>query len=193
MDRAHELQKYWITACDAQRRVIFNQIITTGSLAEAQMIAEDYVPAEHHGSICITDESNNPVVDDAAGLPTFRAVAMPRSDKSTDDRNARIAELTEQLVRAWNLRLQAGEQRAISDLHNVVLERLTEADAAAIFVQAVQDEAGAAQRMQQLAAEAMRAECENDALKQIEQAEQRRAESANDNRIERASWAREYA
>lgn len=118
---------------------------------------------------------------------------MDRFPYTAEDRDARIAELTEQLVRAWNLRLQAGEQRAISDLHNVVLDRLTQADAAAIFVQAVQDEAGAAERMRTLAADAMRAECENDALKQIEQAEQRRAESERDNRIEQRVWNHFFA
>jgi hypothetical protein len=118
---------------------------------------------------------------------------MDRYPFHADDRDARVAELTEQLVRAWNLRLQAGEQRAISDLQNVVLDRLTEADAAAVFVQAVQDEAGAAQRMQQLAAEAMRAECENEALKQIEQAEQALAEGRDADRIARAIESREFA
>ena len=118
---------------------------------------------------------------------------MDRFPCTAEDRAARVAELTEQLLRAWNLRLQAGEQRAISDLHNVVLERLTEADAAAIFVQAVQDEAGAAERMRQLAAEAMRAECENDALKQIKQAEQRRAEAAQHARIEQRVWNEHFS
>lgn len=118
---------------------------------------------------------------------------MDRFPRTAEDRDARVAELTEQLLRAWNQRLQAGEQRAISDLHNVVLERLTEADAAAIFVQAVQDEVGAAQRMQALAAEAMRAECENDALKQIEAAEQRRAEAAQHARIEQRVWNDHFA
>ena len=118
---------------------------------------------------------------------------MDRYTPTEEDRDARVAELTEQLVRAWSLRLQAGEQRAISDLHNVVLDRLTQADAAAIFVLAVQDEAGAAQRMQQLAVDAMRAECENDALRQIEQAEQRRAESARENRIEQRVWNHFFA
>jgi hypothetical protein len=118
---------------------------------------------------------------------------MGRREFDSEDLDARVAELTEQLVRAWNLRLQAGEQRAISDLHNVVLDRLTQADAAAIFVQAVQDEAGAAERMQALAAEAMRAECENDALKQLEAAEQRRLESARDNRIEQRVWNHFFA
>jgi hypothetical protein len=118
---------------------------------------------------------------------------MGRREFDSEDFDARVAELTEQLVRAWNLRLQAGEQRAISDLQNVVLDRLTQADAAAIFVQAVQDEAGAAERMQALATEAMRAECENDALKQLEAAEQRRADSARDNRIEQRVWNHFFA
>jgi len=113
-----------------------------------------------------------------------------RREFDSEDFNARVAERTEQLVCAWNLRLQAGEQRAISDLHNVVLDRLTEADAAAIFVQAVQDEAGAAERMQALAAEAMRAECEKDALKQLEQAEKRRTDESLSERAMRWLWDR---
>lgn len=118
---------------------------------------------------------------------------MDRYPFHTDDRDARIAELTEQLVRAWNLRLQAGEQRAISDLRNVVLERLTEADAAAVFVQSVLDPAGAAARFTALAADAMRAECEHDALKQIEAAEQALAEGRDDDRIARAQADRVFA
>ena len=118
---------------------------------------------------------------------------MDRFPYDSNDHDARVAELTEQLVRAWNVRLQAGEQRAISDLHNVVLDRLTEADAAAVFVQSVLDEAGAAQRMQQLAAEAMRAECENEALKQIDAAEKRRAQAAQEVRIEQRVWEHYFA
>lgn len=97
MSNAQGLQKYWITACDEQRRVIFNKIITTGSVTEAQMIAESHVPAEHHGSICITDESDNPVVDDAAGLPTFHAMATLVRGYKSRDRNAHVVELTEHL------------------------------------------------------------------------------------------------
>lgn len=76
MSNTQGLQKYWTTACDEQRRVIFNKIITTGSLAEAQMIAESYVPAEHHGSICIADESNNPIIGDDTKLPALNAVSV---------------------------------------------------------------------------------------------------------------------
>jgi hypothetical protein len=118
---------------------------------------------------------------------------MDRFPRTAEDRDARVAELTEQLVRAWNLRLQAGEQRAISDLHNVVLDRLTQADAAAVMVQAVLDPVGAAACLTQLAGDAMRAECENDALKQIEQAEQRRADAAREQRIEQRVWEHFFA
>jgi hypothetical protein len=112
---------------------------------------------------------------------------------NSDDHDARVAELTEQLVRAWNVRLQAGEQRAISDLHNVVLDRLTQADAAAVMVQAMLDPVGAAACLTQLAADAMRAECENDALKQIEDAEKRRAQAAQEARIEQRVFERLFA
>ena len=113
---------------------------------------------------------------------------MGRREYDSEDFDARVAELTEQLVRAWNLRLQAGEQRAISDLHNVVLDRLTQADAAAVMVQAVLDPAGAAARFTQLTGDAMRAECEVDAIKQVEEAEQRRIDSERENRIEQRVW-----
>jgi hypothetical protein len=79
MSGAQQLQKFWITACDAQRRVIFSKVISTGSAAEAQIIAESYVPAEHHGSICITDESDNPAVDGESGLPKLHAFAVSLS------------------------------------------------------------------------------------------------------------------
>ena len=84
MSNTQGLQKYWITACDEQRRVIFNKIITTGSVAEARMIAENDVPAECHGSICITDESNNPIVNGETGLPTLRTVAVEVHDNAID-------------------------------------------------------------------------------------------------------------
>ena len=118
---------------------------------------------------------------------------MGRREYDTEDFDARVAELTEQLVRAWNLRLQASEQRAISDLHNVVLDRLTQADAAAVMVQAVLDPVGAAARFTQLAGDAMRAECENDALRQVEQAQQRREQAAQDARIEQRVRDRFFA
>lgn len=118
---------------------------------------------------------------------------MDRHPFHANDRDARVAELTEQQMRAWNLRLQAGEQRAISDLHNVVLDRLTEADAAAVFVQVATDTAGAAARLAALTAEAMRAECEHDALKQIEAAEQALAEGRTADRIARAIENRVFA
>ena len=118
---------------------------------------------------------------------------MGRREYDSEDFDARVAELTEQLVRAWNLRLQAGEQRAISDLHNVVLDRLTQTDAAAVMVQAVLDPAGAAARFTQLAGDAMRAECEVDAIKQVEAAEQRRAESAREQRIDQRVWDHFFA
>jgi hypothetical protein len=118
---------------------------------------------------------------------------MSRFPHTAEDRDARVAELTKQLVRAWSLRLQAGDKRAISDLHNTVLDRLTGADAAAVFVQSVLDPAGAAARFTDLAADAMRAECENDALKQIEAAEQRLAEAAQQDRIEQRVWNHFFA
>lgn len=118
---------------------------------------------------------------------------MDRFPFDTDDRDARVAELTEQLVRAWNLRLQASEQRAISDLQNVVLDRLTEADAAAVFVQVAIDAAGAQANLSALVATAMRAECENDALKQIEQAEQALADGRDADRIAHAQADRVFA
>jgi hypothetical protein len=120
-------------------------------------------------------------------------MSTSRYYRQDDDRDAQVAELTEQLVRAWNLRLQAGEPRAISDLHNTVLDRLSEDTAASVFVQSVLDPAGAAKRFTDLAAEAMRAECENDALKQLEANEQRLADAAQQDRIEQRVWDHFFA
>jgi hypothetical protein len=107
-----------------------------------------------------------------------------------EDRDALIADLTERLVRDWSRRLLAKEQRAISDLHNVVLDRLSESDAAAIFIQAVTDPAGAEVRFSVLAAKAMRDAAEADAIRSVEFMEKARAESRNDNRIAQAELAR---
>jgi hypothetical protein len=62
-----------------------------------------------------------------------------------------------------------------------------------VFVQSVLDADGAEARFRALVGKAMRAECENDALKQIEQAEQALVEARDDDRIARAQADRAFA
>lgn len=87
------------------------------------------------------------------------------SHKST--REEKIAEITERLLGDWIAEIKAGSQRAISDLHNTALERLTEDDAKAIFIQAATDPAGAQAQFDQAIAKAMRAVCAVDATNTV--------------------------
>lgn len=115
---------------------------------------------------------------------------MDRFPFDTEDRDALVADLTERLLRDWSRQLLAGDQRAISNLHNVMLDRLTEADAAAIFVQSVTDEAGAAEAFNTMAAKTMRDVCEADAERCVQHMEAARAESHTENRIAQVELAR---
>jgi len=62
--------RYWITAADEHSRVIYNQVIEAESLSLALAAAQQAVPSKHHGSICITDEDNNPIVEGGSHTPT---------------------------------------------------------------------------------------------------------------------------
>ncbi len=115
---------------------------------------------------------------------------MDRHQFTTEDREGQVAELTEQLLADWNRKLAAGDKRATTDLQNTVLERLTEADAAALFIQALSDQAGADARFASLVAGVMFDRCEAEAENAVDAMERNRVESADDGRIERASWAR---
>ncbi|SDC70161.1 hypothetical protein SAMN05428966_102146 [Massilia sp. PDC64] len=111
---------------------------------------------------------------------------MDRFPFDTDDRDGLIADLTERLMRDWSRRLLAGDARSISDLHNVMLDRLSADDAKALFVQAATNPAGADVQFAVLAAKTMRDVCEADATRCVENVEKGRAESRDENRIARA-------
>ncbi|MDK6077914.1 hypothetical protein [Massilia varians] len=83
-------------------------------------------------------------------------------------RETLIAETTDRLLGDWAVEIKAGEPRAISDLHNTVLDRLSEDDAKAIFIQSVLDPAGAENLFQNLTAKAMRDVCAADAERTVD-------------------------
>lgn len=83
-------------------------------------------------------------------------------------RETLIAETTERLLGDWRAELNAGSARAISDLHNTVLDRLSADDAKAIFIQSVLDPVGAENLFQNLAAKAMRDVCAADAERTVD-------------------------
>lgn len=115
---------------------------------------------------------------------------MDRRTSHEEDRDALIANLTEMSLRSWTARLLAGEARAVSDLQNVVLDRLTDDEAKAIFVQAVTGHG--ADAFSALAVKAMYDSCEVDAIKQVERMEQIRADEARMARIERRAFDRQF-
>jgi hypothetical protein len=115
---------------------------------------------------------------------------MDRHQFNEEDREGLVAELTEQLLRDWNRKVAAGDKRATTDLQNTVLDRLSEADAAAIFIQALSDQSGADAHFAALVAKVMRDECEAAAENAVDAMERRRTESRNDNRIAQAELAR---
>lgn len=101
-------------------------------------------------------------------------------------RETLIAETTQRLLADWNAELQAGSARAISDLHNTVLDRLTEDDAKAIFIQSVLDPVGAENLFQNLVAKAMRDVCAADAERTVDLSLANLAEAQTESRIDRA-------
>lgn len=112
---------------------------------------------------------------------------MDRHQFDMDDREGLIGELTEQLLREWNRKLAAGDKRATTDLQNTVLDRLSEADAAAIFVQSTFDQAGADATFSALVQSVMFDRCEAEAENAVDAMERNRAESRDDNRIHMAA------
>jgi hypothetical protein len=118
---------------------------------------------------------------------------MDRFLYDAEDRDGLVAELTEQRLRAWNLRLQAGEQRALTDLQNLVLDRLAEKDAQDLFKLAITDEQAAGLMFATLVSSVMRDQCEADADKAAMDMERARAASADEGRVERGTWARAMA
>lgn len=115
---------------------------------------------------------------------------MSRTHPTEEQRDAKIAELAERACADWTARVQAGEPRALTDLQNVVLDRLSTDDAKAIFAAAL---LGAGDAL--FAATVQRAmydQVEVEAIKQVEQMEARRAEDARQARVERRVFDRMF-
>jgi len=103
-------------------------------------------------------------------------------------RDAEIAKIGAQLLDAWRAKLLAGDARAISDLHNCVLDALSVDAAKQLFIDAATGQGGNGFNV--LAAKAMADACEIDAIKQVERKEARRVESEREARIERRVFDR---
>jgi hypothetical protein len=112
----------------------------------------------------------------------------PHAEQARDEE---IAEIGAKLLAAWHAKLLAGDRRAISDLHNCVLDRLTEDEAKQLFIDAVTGKGGDAFNV--LAAKVMADTCEIEAIKQVERAEQFAEEEARYDRIEQRVFARYFA
>lgn len=110
---------------------------------------------------------------------------MDRNHPTEEQRDAKIAELTEAGVAAWTARATAGEGRALADLQNTVLDRLSLDDAKGIFAAALLGQAAGNALFAELVQRAMYDQCEVEAIKQVERIESRRAEEARAQRIER--------
>ena len=78
-------------------------------------------------------------------------------------RDTLISETTDRLLGDWLAELRAGGKRAISDLHNTVLDRLTSDDCKALFIQAATDKEGADASFGALVAKTMTDVCAADA------------------------------
>jgi hypothetical protein len=115
---------------------------------------------------------------------------MDRHQFNDEDRADKVADLTEKLLGEWREKLAAGDKRATSDLQNTVLDRLSETDAAAIFVQSIADQAGADATFAALVAKVMFDRCEAEAENAVDAMERNRVESCHDNRIAQAELAR---
>ncbi len=115
---------------------------------------------------------------------------MDRHQFDTEDREGLIGELTEQLLADWRRKLAAGDKRATTDLQNTVLDRLSEADAAAIFIQALSDQAAADATFAAMVARVMFDRCEAEAENAVDAMERNRAESHDENRIAQAEAGR---
>lgn len=109
---------------------------------------------------------------------------MDRHQFTEEDRDGLIGELTAQRVRAWCQLLQASDKRALTDLQNLVLDRLAEEDAKALFVKAVTDPDYAGVLFVDIVAQLMHDQCETDAEKAVDAMEQGRKQSADENRID---------
>jgi len=110
---------------------------------------------------------------------------MDRTQPTDEQRDEKISELTEKACADWTARVQRGEQRALADLQNVVLDNLSTEQAKAIFAAALLGNDTGDALFSVTVQRAMYDECEVQAIKQVEQIEARREEQARAQRIER--------
>jgi hypothetical protein len=115
---------------------------------------------------------------------------MDRHQFTTEDHDGLVAELTAQRVRSWVLLLQAGDQRATNDLHNLVLDRLAEDDAKALFVKAITDPDYAGPLFADIVMKLMHDQCVAAAENTVDAMEKGRQQSADENRIDMAEQAK---
>lgn len=105
-------------------------------------------------------------------------------------RDTLIAETTQRLLADWNAELQAGSKRAISDLQNTVLDRLSGDECKALFIQAATDQAGANAAFRELVGQTMTDVCAADAERIANILLGDLAASNTESRIDRAIEAR---
>jgi hypothetical protein len=117
---------------------------------------------------------------------------MDRNQPTEEQRDAKIAELTEAGVAAWTARVRDEEPRALADLQNTVLDRLSLDDAKGIFAAALLSQAAGNAMFSDLVQRAMYDQCEVEAIKQVEQIEARRVEEQRRQRIERRVFDRQF-
>lgn len=115
---------------------------------------------------------------------------MASTQSHDEQRDAKIGELTQKACAEWTERVQRGEQRALADLQNVVLDSLSTDDAKAIFSAALLGKDAGDALFAATVQRAMYDQCEVEAIKQVEQIEARRAEEARAQRIERRVYDR---
>jgi hypothetical protein len=106
----------------------------------------------------------------------------------SEDRDALVSDLAMQLLRDWNRKLLAGERRALSDLQNVILDRLSEDDCKAIFVRAAVHQSG--NDLNVMAARAMYDRCLADAEKSVGIIERMKEISRDESRIAQVEASR---
>lgn len=90
-------------------------------------------------------------------------------------RDEAIAVRTEQRCAEWTAKLQARDPRAMSDLQNMILDRLSADEAKQLFVTAALGQISADDSLAGLVHRYMYDECEADAMKEVEKIEAERA------------------
>ena len=117
---------------------------------------------------------------------------MDRTQPTDEQRDTKISELTEKACADWTARVQRGEQRALDDLQNVVLDRLSTEQAKAIFAAALLGKDTGDALFAATVQRAMYDECEVQAIKQVERMEARRVDEQRAQRIERRVFDRMF-